>query len=620
MGLRARKPRESPLVWVAFAAILLIYILGTTRTKPVASFGTIEYDGIYFTSAKAIASGEGYTLPEFPGHLQSMRYPKLYPLILAGIWKLDPHFPGNVAYAVGLNVGFGCLALLAIFLMLRNWPGLGAPQALAIVGLFAFSGYFLYLSATLIVGVPFIALMLWAAWFAERSLAREPGKWAAAGSGALAGMSVGLRLMGIPIVAGIAILLLFCREFRRLVWFCLPALPLTLLWSWPKLEGFARIWAPAAPVDPTRSGWTQTVCFYGSYASCWQMSLPNLDALKTTILLNLRFVAQEPGILLLEPLGTNGTVLSLVLVMLVSAAAYVGVVRSQREAGWRPLHAILAAYLLVFLFYPFNPGRYLLPLAPLLVAGLWLSVEHVVKIIGARWHQGCGKDERVAAWILGILTAALVGTIAVNLCYAMPRKIEQLGKKHAAVLADEQGAFAWIRQHANPKAKIISYEEGLTYLATGRPAIRAIYCVSEASYLQGPRVLQHDFARMTDVAKHIHASYWLTTPYDFPMQGSSDRIPFRQKANELLAAAPILYHSKDGRVTLYDIRCLTGVDPAACGGKKMTKAGRRNHPPGTRQSHDGMQPSHRKWGNLQGNRKQRRTAAVSRSIYHRRGG
>lgn len=563
---------------VAFVAILVLYVLNVMRAKPMATFGVFFDDGLYFSSAKALAMGQGYTLPAFPGHLPSLKYPEFYPLLLAGVWKLDPHFPGNVAPAVGLTVAAGCMALLFAFLLLREWPGLGDWPALAIVLLTGLCGTFPFFSALVASDVPFMAMMLCGVWLAERSMTGEPGTRAAFASGALVGMSVGLRSLGIPVAAGIGLLLLFRRNFRRLFWFCLSGLPLTVLWAWPAVSALLGLSPSASPQDAMRSGWTQTVCYYSSYACEWKTHLPTFSAVLRTIGLNLRLVAQAPGALLLQPLVGGSSVLSLVMVVVLSAAVYVGIVRLGRRGGWRPLHMIFPLYVLAFLAYPYDPGRFLLPFTPFFFAGLWLEARHFGRLVTGRLKQGCGWDQRLAAGILAIGGAVLGSVIAFNLGYKMPQKIHNLGVEHRVVLADEKGAFAWLEQHSAPSARVIAYEDSLVYLYTGRSAIRPIFTISKGFYLTDPRIIRRDAGRLADVARHIHASYWMSTPYDYPLQTMADQKLLLARQAELLALAPVVYRSADGNITLYDTRCLWKAEKQGCLATSTDKTPGANQP------------------------------------------
>jgi hypothetical protein len=551
-------------IWAAFGMVLLLYVLSVVRAKPVANFGVFVDDGLYFSSGKALAAGQGYILPDFPSHLPSIKYPELYPLLLAGVWKLDSQLSENVPLALGTTVIFGCLALLVTFLMLRRWPVLGDWPALAIVFLVSSFGTFLNRSAVIGSDIPFMAFLLGGTWLVERSLEREPGTMDAAGAGLLVGMAVGLRSMGIPAAAGIGLLLLCKRKFRRLFSFCLTGLPLTLLWSWPAVSAILGISQPAVTRDATRSGWTQTVCYYSSYACAWKMHLPDSVTIWKTILLNLQLIAAEPGVYLLHPLALQSVTMFAILVLLLGAAAYVGIVRQVYREGWRPLHAILPLYLLTIVAYPYSPDRFLLPFAPLFFVGIWLEGQRLAGFLAGPLTRAGNKSERLAAGILVLGGLAVVTSVAVNLLYSLPKKIEAKAREHEAILSDEQGAFAWLRQHAAPNAAIVALEDGLTYLHTGRKAILPIACVSKTYYLTDPRYIHHDIAHLADVARHIHASFWLSTPYDYPLQPPAEQALLLRKQEKLLAAAPVVYRSMDRRVVLYDTRCLWRAKGDGC--------------------------------------------------------
>ena len=173
------------------------------------------------------------------------------------------------------------------------------------------------------------------------------------------------------------------------------------------------------------------------------MHVPHASAIWSTILLNLPLVALEPGVLLLHPLAASGAILNAILVMLLSAAAYVGIVRQVHRDGWRPLHVIFLLYLLVIAAYPYAIERFLLPFAPLYFAGLWLEGRQIGGLIAQRLRQGSRRDGGPVAGILALAGLALVALIAVNYGYVQPRQIRNQRIEHQIVLEDEQGAFAW---------------------------------------------------------------------------------------------------------------------------------------------------------------------------------
>ena len=199
-------------------------------------------------------------------------------------------------------------------------------------------------------------MMLGAIWLAECPGWRSRGAF---GAGLLAGLSVGLRSLGVAAIAGIGLVLLVKRDYRKLLWFSVAALPLTLVWLWPALNGMLHQ-AGAHPVlGLVGSGWTQTLCYYSSYACSWRMGVTTPRGLEAVVLTNLKSVIQEPGLYLLTPLATQGRLWSLVLVSLVGIAAYAGIIRYLRKAGWQPLVVAFAFYLLVILPWPYTPQRFL---------------------------------------------------------------------------------------------------------------------------------------------------------------------------------------------------------------------------------------------------------------------
>src|SRR5262245_1204078 len=61
-------------------------------------FGGYHDDGIYATTAKALATGQGYRIISLPSEPAQTKYPPLYPLLLSLIWRVYPRFPENVAW------------------------------------------------------------------------------------------------------------------------------------------------------------------------------------------------------------------------------------------------------------------------------------------------------------------------------------------------------------------------------------------------------------------------------------------------------------------------------------------------------------------------------------------
>jgi hypothetical protein len=569
--MQADGRRENPWAWTALAAILVFYVFSALRVGPISNFG-IQDGALYFSSAKALATGQGYILPSFPVTLKATKYPELYPLLLAGVWKLDPHFPGNVILAVALTLALGCMALLFAFLLLRRWPGLGDWQALAIVGLCAFTGYFLDLSASVMTDIPFMAAMLGAIWLAQCSTDTRAGTpatqrwrgWAAFGAGLLAGCSVGFRSLGLATVAGIGLVYLVRRDYRKAFWFSVAAAPVVLVSLWPALVALVHSSGPQSVTNPNTNGWTQTLCYYSSYACNWRMNVQNTKALRAVVLTNLKRVVEQPGLYLLYPLAVGAGLRSLVLVTLLSVGAYAGVVRYVRRTGWQILPVVFLFYLLAVVPWPYTPDRFLLPFLPLFFGGLWVEGRHFVALVTEHLRPSHSFAERTVGGVLTLGVVALAATVAVNYGWVIPSGISASASANRRALTAESEAYEWIRNHAAPNSSIIAYRDGLAYLYTGHHAIPPILCQTQAFYLKDPHYAQQDAAHLADVARHIHASYWLTSQVDFMLAGKTDHAILERQQRHLLAGAPLVFQSADGTVRLYDVQCLDESGTSNC--------------------------------------------------------
>ena len=545
-------------IWPALVSILALYVFAVFLMHPVAYFGSFGDDGVYFSSAKALAEGRGYIMPSFPGRLPGMKYPELYPLILSGIWRLDPNFPSNVNFGVALTLLFGCAFLVLTFFMLRRWPGVGEIGALAVTGLSAFSVEFFFSSRFISTDVPFAAMALGAVWLTDRSRERDRGTAAIFAAGLLAGLSVGVRGLGIAAVAGIWLALLGKREFQRLGWFSVAALPSSIPWLWPS---FARIFAHSGSAllqDPDANGWTQTVCYYSSYACNWRMWVTNWTSFKSVIEFNLKAICQAPGLALLSPFAATSGLASLALVSLLSAAAVIGVIRLSQKLGWQPIHAFLLCNLALILPWPYEPERFLIPFYPLLFAGVWLEGKRLASLLVSSFGPGRSVGERALAAAMGLGAIALAALVSFNCFYYNPSQTATRGELGQRLLAERSGAYSWIRDHAAPNANVIADRAGALYLSTGRRAVPPIASLVQSFYQHDPRYIEHDVAHLGDVAAHIHASYWLLCNDDTGAV-AEELGPDRVKELEILAQAPVVYRSTDGAVRLYDVRSLFSV-------------------------------------------------------------
>jgi len=76
-------------VLVAIVPVYVCYLV-----QPAA--GAFHDDGIYLVNALSLASGHGFRTISLPDELYQTKYPFLYPVLLAVLWKVFPNFPANL--------------------------------------------------------------------------------------------------------------------------------------------------------------------------------------------------------------------------------------------------------------------------------------------------------------------------------------------------------------------------------------------------------------------------------------------------------------------------------------------------------------------------------------------
>lgn len=152
---------------IAALVALALLAMGAWRMVPGVT-GVYHDDAIYVITAKSLAEGQGYHLIDLPGAPRQTKYPILYPLLLAGVWKLWPEFPQNVVLmqSVTLLLAAAAVGLACAYLLRLGYVGCAA-----------------------------------ALWRLERALAAPATRTAAVLTGAVLALPVLCRSIGVAFVA-----------------------------------------------------------------------------------------------------------------------------------------------------------------------------------------------------------------------------------------------------------------------------------------------------------------------------------------------------------------------------------------------------------------------------------
>jgi hypothetical protein len=506
-----RSPLAAILLLAAF--IPALRLLWLSRDNP--HLGFYHDDGLYWVTAKSIAEGSGYRIASLPGKPHQTKYPPLFPLLLAAAWKLNPDFPANLGTPVWL-----VWLLLPALVWLSNramtqW-GLEAGARLAVCCGLAANTYLAFFGTVLLAET-------WSTCFLLAALilvgGEKPG-WLRPALGGLCGAAAYLaKTMVVPLLAAVPLALFWKGKRRDAVWFLACAVPPVLAW---------HAWASAHRAPASDSTWL----YYSDYLGFWfrDVSLASLPAL---IYRNLDTLFRGGGGLLVFKIGDlpfGGHLARLVMIF-----ALVGVVRWTRISR-RLDYALFAAGLFALLLiwnYPPNE-RFLIPILPLLLIGVWTELSHLGHTIGSAWRRP-EISQRVVAALIACIAGVSAAACGLRNLSGTWLALPALAGQSRAAAAEVRPVFEWISRNTPRDALFFADRDMILYLYTGRHAT-AIRIPTRHFYNRDQSRILSEYAGLAGFARARRLNYLLLTPADFELEPYPDKQ--RKAVREALARDP----------------------------------------------------------------------------------
>ncbi len=436
---------------VALVVIAVAVVFSWWNLSP--HLGLFHDDGIYAVTAKALAEGRGYRLLSLPTNPVQTKYPPLFPLLLAAVWRLAPAFPQNVI-ALKL-VGVACFAFtLAIagelFRKVQSFRVWWKEAAfLAVCGFNALSMSLTDFVLSDHAFATFVALAI----LVHADPPRGGARLRSVVFGALVAVASVMTRQ-----AGVAVLL------AGLVWAAMRgrrALAIYGAIAAAYVVASMALRAHAAVVS------NPLLTYYTAY------ELPAMLRLARDVRVAVRIVLDNGA----YALGTGATVMFFNVVpggaFLFGGLTLVGIPRAVRSAGIF-LPCFVALYLGQVLLYPFLPGRYLLPLVVPVMLCLMHGMSAVAEGLAPRVGSRDGGAVRVVAHApLALLVAAcLVWTST----YARPSTATStrvwFGGRTGYGWSGFEETFAWVRSQTASTDIVASAYDPMYFLYTGRVGVR----------------------------------------------------------------------------------------------------------------------------------------------------
>jgi len=525
-------------------AILAVILLGTAALyfllyDPVR-FGFLTDDGLYVTTAKALASGEGYRIISLPYEPAATTFPPFYPFLLSLIWRFNPNFPSNLN-AMAFVSGIATLILLAMtwqyFVKQRyatSW------QAFLIVVLVAVNWRTVIYATGIYSEMTYTALSVIALYLAEGLEKSRKSRI----SGLLLGLVLGLafltRTAGVTLLVAIAAYFLIRKKIRSVL------LPLAIgalcvvgwfVWCYLNRTTFTGV----------------NVAYYTNYLQHFRNVLLDIQAnthesMAMTVLgvlwgnFLMAVVVSVPVLCL--GLDYNW-VFYLGFVLMFIASGFIRDV-SRR---WRPLHVYIICYLgLHIAWLPFvSYDRYLSPILPFVL--LWFVRE--LETMASLARRTLGSEGRVinraSAAVIGLAVIAMASATIYSYGSTLYFSVASASfNKEVKPSTDDAEAIEWIKANTDPSNVVVCARDTMYYLYTGRHATSSLAMTGTVYWEEKQKLI-------FDIVDQSNGKYLVLTPSDFEEHYRPDlqTQSFKDMIEEHRERFVPVFTSKNGRSIIY---------------------------------------------------------------------
>jgi hypothetical protein len=524
------------------ALALAVLLIAAGSAQMVGGVGGIYHDdGVYISTAKALAEGQGYRLINLPDAPVQTKYPLLYPALLALIWKLWPAFPDNLLAMQWLTLLLGAVTVgLAYLYMVRCHyfsQGIGVAATL----LCTTAPFFLFFCTTALSEIPFALLMILAMWRLDKALALPAGRRSAQlVLGCLLALPFLTRPIGI-VFAPVGLALLYGAG-RPLRWVAVGAAAIMLPWMFCMLIG--PHWHASG-----------VTAYYTNYVHWW--SAFGMPSFGRVVGLNVLYIFWSSADIGLGVFNTDVffPMWAWPLPLLAGSGMYVALLRHLRQG--RVLPCFLVAYVLVILVWPWPASRFLIPILPFLLAYLLSWV----------WNWLPQRSMLIRPLCLGLAIVSLLLSMNVGLVYHAMTISQRLHYPYFTRVekppswSSYAAVFQWIKANTQPADVLACGLDSMLYLYTQRHAFRPFVSrpVSLFYGAHGPPL--GPMEEIVAFLKAYKARYFV----HLPMPGFTEEAPLsafvRHAQEQYRGWLKPVYRGGDDRFVIFELQ--SDREPAA---------------------------------------------------------
>jgi hypothetical protein len=429
-------------------------------------FGDYGDDGLYVSAAKALATGQGYTIISLPQEQPQTLVPPFYPLLLSLIWRAHPQFPDNIVWMMMLSA-IATLSFLALtYHYLTRQAYATQWQAVIVVALAGINWRTMLHGTSVMSEMLYAALAVGALYLSEKYEKEETGHVTGIWAGVMMGLAAVTRSSGIALLMAVLLYLMMQRKWKKAVLAVGVASLFVLVWM---------VWSYA---NRTTAEGTNAL-YYAGYSGGINQTISDLQMLnetsKFTTIINVigtNILLLVIGSIPLACLGLRFDLPQALLVALVLITIILIGVGFIRQCGKRI--SLLCLYVILYLaIHIAHPGiaydRYIVPITPFLLFFLVSELAVPISMLRREFISGKSLTGKLSA---GVITFALL-IAGVVVIYGNGSAIyESLSslKRVSSLASEHMQVIGWIKAHTNNSDILVCNRDTIYYLYTGRKA------------------------------------------------------------------------------------------------------------------------------------------------------
>lgn len=524
--------------WAAIFLFFLVVVCGLSQVV-FGVCGVYHDDGIYISTAKALAEGDGYRLINLPDSPFQTKYPILYPAVLAVVWKLGPSFPANIMIMQFLNMLIGGAGLAICYLYMVKFNYFDRKIVFAAMLLCAFSHPFLYFTTVILSEILFLLLTVMMLWSFEKIINEQsPSPIRVFFIGVLITTPFLCRAIGIVYIP-VALLIWHSQKYP-LRWIVAGIMSVMLPYFLWVVFGY----------HVNESG-NPGVIYYTDYVKWFTRYF--IDNVFNVINFNLLLIPVSIPMIGAEGVWSNivkqyGN-FGMILYLLLGIIAHIGMILHDRRGI---LRYFIFAYLALILLWPWPPSRFVIPLAPFLLAYLL----HTFQFYGGKF---------IRAYICKYAAILFITIIISANAFSLYQYYDQqhLSKyPRFTIVPPEQvvkwssyeDIFQWIRAQSNPNDVIACGLDSMVYLYTDRRAFRPFIANPTSLFYGGSVPALGSIDDFIDLMTFYYPKYLVHVPLaDFEEDRHFDAL-LRSIQEEYPDSLILKYLGDDKRFIIYEIR------------------------------------------------------------------